>query len=207
MTNAELSFLSEMQDIEILGDTIGNGDLLLVTSPARKTPHTNKKPIDRSVTVKAPESHNVYENDKMMVDQNDDVVDAEYQSVLEGRFIDLRKLYYHTKEQKQNALKKVQTLERDLRVRDAEIASLQKQLSRRTSTSRVRTSSVSSQQSRSSLSSLSTNTRDVGSRKSNTADAKQIRFLQQENTSLKDKLRALQNWAHSIKPPPAMAMK
>ena len=205
MPNAELSFLTEMQDIDFLGETVGSSDLLMVTSPARKTPHTNKKGIDRCVVVHEPQRHHITENsDRVMEDQQE--VDAEYQSVLEGRFIDLRKLYYHTKEQKQASLKRVQTLEKDLKIRDSEIENLKAQLARRSSTSRIRTSSIGSQQSRTSLTSLSTNKFD-NSRKSSATDAKQIRLLQHENTSLKDKLRALQDWAHTIKPPPAMAMK
>ena len=188
-THSELDYLSEMKDID-LADTLTGGDLFFAESPAR--PQTQNRQERRSEAAAAPST------------KEEDVVSAErYQEVLENRFMDLRKLYYHTKEQKQISQQRVRELEAMNAEKDGLIEQLTTQI-------RQGRASTSSQPRRSVLANISSNVtpneQDAKERRS-TSCTQSTQRLQQENTALKEKLKALQSWAAAIKPPPAAAMQ
>eukprot|EP01061_Rhynchopus_euleeides_P003301 TRINITY_DN12583_c0_g1_i1.p1 TRINITY_DN12583_c0_g1~~TRINITY_DN12583_c0_g1_i1.p1 ORF type:complete len:189 (+),score=64.52 TRINITY_DN12583_c0_g1_i1:132-698(+) len=174
--DAELNYLTEMKDID-LGDTLAGGDLL---------------PLDGSQTIRRRGG-----SEQKAEEAPEHVVSAEryYREELESRFIDLRKLYYHTKEQKQLALQRVAELEASLGEKEAVVKSLSAQL-RESSRSSVGSTGGR----RSALAGLSTNSAAGGSppvkeRRNSTTSTNHA--LVQENAALKEKLAALQAWMAS----------
>eukprot|EP01059_Diplonema_ambulator_P025431 TRINITY_DN42475_c0_g1_i1.p1 TRINITY_DN42475_c0_g1~~TRINITY_DN42475_c0_g1_i1.p1 ORF type:complete len:215 (+),score=51.84 TRINITY_DN42475_c0_g1_i1:47-646(+) len=187
---AELNFLNGMEDID-LGGTLGGNDILML-SPVKGG--VEPSPVVARASVRC------------VRETGDDIVaPEEYQAVLESRFVELRKLYYHTKEQKLEALGTINELREAVKARDARIESLEGQLRALQKPGR-----------RSSLTRLSTNTPHPTSptkppqaaRRSTSASRSDsvTRSLQQENSLLKEKLKTLQDWAATIKPPPHAAM-
>ncbi|KAJ9459894.1 hypothetical protein DIPPA_19628 [Diplonema papillatum] len=196
-TDTELSFLSEMKDIDLLGDSLTGGGILsfspVRTFPSAPTPMT--KSAGPGTIASCIKQRRLAEQ---AVCKDDDLVAPDkYQAVLESRFVDLRNLYYHTKEQKLRALDTVRSLEKEVSARDAHIETLRKQLAVQQKPTQ-----------RAALSSLPPNS--VANQAAPPSPTKKrvnigypaAQALQEENALLREKLRALQDWALALKPPP-----
>ena len=248
-TSAELSYLNEMKDIDFGGDdsmlafpetplgepsASGGAPFFHVAFGTQQQHADTAPPTAAQQQLQRPPLPPSSRESTNEANPSEEVVSpGKYQEVLESRFMDLRKLYYHTKEQRVAAKARARSLEHTVGDRDREIAELRAEVQRLQASEAAAVAAATAAEAAAAAAAASAAAAATSGRRSSSSSARPVlstlqgntpplpgakaagdsrasiaacRALQQENAQIKEKLRTLQEWAASIRPPPVSAM-